>query len=77
MNPVEQEPQKTIHTGIGGANTKGSRAKCRWFLEQRSFRPFWFVANLLHGIESLPMTVSVKNNNLARVSHIKAMCMTS
>jgi len=25
MNRVEQEPQKTIHAGIGGANTKGSR----------------------------------------------------
>jgi len=40
MNLLEQEPQTIIHVGIGGANTKGSRAKCRKFRDQRSFRPF-------------------------------------
>ena len=37
MNPAEQESQKTTHVGIGGANSKGSRAKCRKFHDQRSF----------------------------------------
>jgi hypothetical protein len=40
MNPVEQELQKIIRVGIGGANTKGSRAKYRKFRDHRSFRPF-------------------------------------
>jgi hypothetical protein len=40
MNPVEQEPKKIIHVGIGDANTKGSRANYRKFRDQRSFRPF-------------------------------------
>jgi hypothetical protein len=35
MNPVEQEPQKTAHVGIDGANTKGSRANGRQFRDQR------------------------------------------
>ena len=54
MNPVEQEPQKTIHAGIGGADAKEAGqgvAGCR-LQEQRSFRPFLFAASLLHGIES-------------------------
>jgi hypothetical protein len=37
MNPVEQEPQKTIHVGIGSANTKESRAKRRKFRDHGLF----------------------------------------
>jgi hypothetical protein len=52
MNAVEQESQLIIQVGIGGADTKGSRAKCRKFRGQRSFGRSDFAANLLYRIES-------------------------
>jgi hypothetical protein len=76
MNPVEQEPPKTIHVGIGGANTKEAGCSVAGSGSNALFGPSDLL-QLSPWDRKLAYDSQRKKINLVGISRIKRMCTRS